>query len=157
MRYAILMFIISVSVLLYVVNTSRNAPFPDGTFLGERYRISNEEPDATIKTKFFITDGEEVEQQLTLTDVSLSNHAVFKFHGTLSSCHEYICVYTRKGNPLVLADMKKSHYHSKYLELLSKSDELKSEVQLFLKNNKYIIVFERAEKRPYLYAVAQSD
>jgi hypothetical protein len=157
MKYAILMFIMSVSMLCYMINTSRNSPFPDGIFLGERYRISNEEPDATIKTKFIITDGENVDQQLTLTDVSLTNHAVFKFNGVLSSCHEFTCLYTRKGNPLVLADMKKSHYYSKYLELLSKNDELKSEVQLLLKNNKYIIVFERAEKRPYLYAIDNTD
>ncbi|WP_139739896.1 hypothetical protein [Aeromonas veronii] len=151
MRLSVFFLMLSIFILYYVEFVTRNTPFPDGIYLGERYRISDEEPDATIKAKF-VVKSEHVDQQLTLTDVSLSNHAVFKYKGTLSSCSNFTCVYTRKGTPLVLADIKDSHYHSKYLELLSNRNK-SSKVKLIFKRPDYIVVFELSENRPYLYAV----
>lgn len=146
---------LSISYAIVVSTFIPKSPYPAGVYTGTRYRISSEEPDAQLSTKIEITPQSQVIQKITLKDDSIDSFAAFRFSGEIDNCEGFRCEYSRKGMILLKTDIHKPIFESKYLELLSKSKGAQnsvSQVDLLLKENLFIIVYDVNDAHPYMYA-----
>lgn len=137
----LLLFLSSILFFSIIEITDTDIPIPNGVYRGERYRLSEIEPDAEVKTQVKVSRNGEIQQTLVLNDLSLKSHAAFTFTGKIYGCSLYYCSYQSTAHALEKPEITQSLFKSRYLDLLNSDNKINSsKVHILYKDGSILFV-----------------